>query len=210
MTKKLEINGYKIPGARGSMALWKALYNVLNNPGISQQHQSADCASFSGLNQSTMMWLTSPGPRSPAEILWDRRKEGTFRLYPNEWTQKALDIVPHPNDTLTAEMKKRIANKRFLPGDRLHQDLGWSRPEGRDVLFVNYIAADAGKYDNGGLIPNSERQNFFERYEDIRTTVELVPYNPNPSAPVYSMQQHLKAQVFVDEKFEIVWLSSLS
>ena len=208
MTKKIEVNGYKIPGQRGGIAVWKALYNVLNNPGISQKHQLADAACFSSLNHSTLGWLTSPGTNSPAGKLWDRRKEGAFRLYPNEWTQIAFDLIPHPDQVLTEEIRRSVrSTKRFKAGDCLVETVA---SEPRHVTFVNYVVTDAGKYDHGCLVPNSERVNYFENPDEITATIEIVPYFPNPDWPSYSIQQHLKAQVLVDGKLEVVWVSRLS
>lgn len=208
MTKKPEVNGYKIPGQRGGTALWKALYNVLNNPGISQKHQLADAASFSSLNHSTLGWLTSPGANSPAGKLWDRRKEGVFRLYPNEWTQTALDLIPHPDQVLSEEIRRRVqSTKRFKAGDRLLETVSGDQ---RHVTFVKYAVSDGGKYNHGCLVPNSERVNYFENPDEIIATTEIVPYAPNPDWPSYSIQQHLKAQVLVDGKLEVVFHSFLS
>ena len=208
MIKKIEVNGYKIPGQRGGIALWKALYNVLNNPGISQKHQLADAASFSSLNHSTLGWLTSPGTNSPAGKLWDRRKEGVFRLYPNQWTQNAFDHIPHPDEVLSKEMRLRVKDtKLFKTGDCLLETVG---PSQRRVTFVNYAVSDGGKYDQGCLVPNSERVNYFENPDEIIATIDLKPYVANPDWPSYSIQQHLKAQVLVDGKFEVVFHSFLS
>ena len=86
------INGFKIPGGRGGAAVLRACQMVRQNPGIKQADLINHVTSWANLNLSTAGWITSPGPKSPAEILWDRRKEGRgFKCYPNEHTP---DIDP--------------------------------------------------------------------------------------------------------------------
>lgn len=85
---KLIVNGYKVPGAWSGVAVRYACERVLENPGISQGELLQEATTVSGLNLGTAGWITSPGPKSPATLLWDRRKEGVFRCYPNEFTEK--------------------------------------------------------------------------------------------------------------------------
>lgn len=85
---KLIVNGYKVPGAWSGVAVRYACERVLANPGISQVDLLQAATTVSGLNLGTAGWITSPGPKSPATLLWDRRKEGVFRCYPNEFTEK--------------------------------------------------------------------------------------------------------------------------
>ena len=81
------IGGYNVPGGKGGAAVARACQLVLQNPGIKQGDIHEQAASWAGLNHSTANWLTSPGPKSPAEILWTRKKEERgFRCYPNSLT----------------------------------------------------------------------------------------------------------------------------
>lgn len=81
------IGGYRVPGGSSGAAVRKACEIVLAQPGIRQAKLLDDVVKFSRLNLSTAGWITSPGPKSPACILWDRRKEGgVFCCFPNEFT----------------------------------------------------------------------------------------------------------------------------
>lgn len=89
MAKKehLVINGYRVPGGGGGIAVRRACETVLANPGIKQSELLREAVTFSTINFSTAGWITSPGPKSPACILWDRRKvDGVFCCFPNEFT----------------------------------------------------------------------------------------------------------------------------
>ena len=86
------IGGYTVPGGRGGAAVAYACQLVLQRPGIKQGDIHAEASYWSGLNHSTASWIASPGAKSPAGILWDRRKEGRgFKCYPNELTDKLGD-----------------------------------------------------------------------------------------------------------------------
>jgi hypothetical protein len=87
---KLIVNGYKVPGGWSGVAVRAACERVLANPGITQKELLEHAVGRSGLNFSTAGWITSPGPKSPATLLWERRKEGVFRCYPNEHTDKVV------------------------------------------------------------------------------------------------------------------------
>ena len=80
------VNGYKIPTASAGVAVRRACELVTLQPGIPQKDVLEGAAEYSGLNTSHATWITSPSPKSPAGILWDRRKEGVFKCYPNEHT----------------------------------------------------------------------------------------------------------------------------
>jgi hypothetical protein len=211
MKTKIEVNGFKIPGEFGAVALWKALFNVLNNPGISQTYQLQDAANFSSLNHSTLGWLTSPGPKSPAEKLWDRRKEGVFCLYPNQWTQKAFDLIPHPDTILTEYMKSRARKcPIFKEGDNVTERIG---DQVRKGTFLRYIVANPrqtyNENGNYGLV-SVRRENSFESIEEIVATTELQPFNNNPKFPLYSIQNQLEASFLVDGCIETTFLQFLS
>ena len=67
------------------------------------------------LFRSTAGWITTPGPKSPANILWNRRKEGVFRCYPNEHTALfTLDPVDLARDLCKRAMEEQV---RFKVGD---------------------------------------------------------------------------------------------
>ena len=86
------INGYKIPAGKGGLAIRIAAQMIMKNPGIKQGDLLNEACAAAELNVSTATWITSPGSKSPAEKLWDRKKEGRgFKLYPNEWTQAVAE-----------------------------------------------------------------------------------------------------------------------
>lgn len=214
MSKNQTVNGYKIPSAGAGVAVWKALYNVLTTPGITQTRQLLDCANFSGLNHSTLGWLTSPGANSPAEKLWDRRKEGVFKLYPNEWTQQAFDNIVHPNDVLTAKLKKqwtqgwskKFENRNFRDikvGDFVYEQIGGVTR--RWGTFICWVVTDGGRYGSAPTADPRHRENYFDSIDDICGTYELQSYNVQaPENPLYSVQRHLEAKLLIDGKFQNV------
>jgi hypothetical protein len=88
------INGYKIPGGKGGLAVRIAADLIAKNPGIKQAELLSRACNQADLNLSTSGWITSPGDKSPAMKLWTRKKEGRgFCLYPNEWTQEAAQSL---------------------------------------------------------------------------------------------------------------------
>jgi len=89
---KLIINNYTMPGKKGGIAVRKACAMILENPGHKQGDVLEYAANFAGINRGTATWLTSPGDKSPATLLWDRRPEGRgYHLYPNEFTEQGAD-----------------------------------------------------------------------------------------------------------------------
>lgn len=129
MLKGTIVNGYKIPGAGGGVMVMKACELVCQNPGITQKDLLNQAVEFSGLNHSTATWLTSPGPKSPAEKLWERRKEGVFKCYPIEGvtnlvhgSQIALNDERMDNCLRLAREWKYIPT----PGDIVEVDNGYS------------------------------------------------------------------------------------
>lgn len=83
------IGGYRVPGGQGGAAVRFACERVLAHPGISQVSLLKEASSFAGLNLSTATWITSPSSKSPATILWDRRKVGSvYCCFPNDLTDK--------------------------------------------------------------------------------------------------------------------------
>jgi hypothetical protein len=109
---KLVIGGYNVPSGAGRVAVAAAIDLIKQNPGVKQVDVQKHAVRFSGLNSSTAGWVTSPGVKSPATILWDRRKEGVFRCYPNENTALFnLDPVQLASDLCKREMAEVIQVK---------------------------------------------------------------------------------------------------
>ena len=113
------IGGYTVPGGKGGAAVAQACQLILQNPGIKQGDIHEQAAHWAGLNHSTANWLTSPGSKSPAAILWDRRKEGRgFRCYPNEHTDKLGDPRIRLRQELLKEFDREWGNSgRPNPGE---------------------------------------------------------------------------------------------
>ena len=95
------VNGYKVPGGRGGAAVAKACQLIIQNPGIKQGDVLDQVTNWAKLNHSTANWITSPGPKSPAERLWSRQKVGRgFCCFPNEYTH----LLGDPRIRLQAEV----------------------------------------------------------------------------------------------------------
>ena len=109
---KLVIGGYSVPGGAGRIAVAAAVDLIKRYPGVKQVDVQKHAVRFSGLNGSTAGWVTSPGVKSPATILWDRRKEDVFRCFPNENTALFdLDPVQVASDLCKREMAESIRVK---------------------------------------------------------------------------------------------------
>ena len=136
------IGGYTVPGGKGGAAVAKACQLILQNPGIKQGDIHEQAAHWAGLNHSTANWLTSPGSKSPAAILWDRRKEGRgFRCYPNEHTDKLGD----PRIRLRQELLKDF--------DRDWESAGRPFPGNLvTIKKVRYSADSLQEYEIGLLL----------------------------------------------------------
>jgi hypothetical protein len=109
MAKKTEliIGSYTVPGGLGRAAVARACNLVSQHPGIKQGDLMYSASNWACLNTSTSSWLTSPGPKSPAGILWDRKKDGRgFRCYPNSLTSQIGDARLY----LQAETLKKWTN----------------------------------------------------------------------------------------------------
>ena len=112
---KLVIDGYNVPSGAGRVAVAAAVDLIKRYPGVKQADVQKHAVRFSGLNGSTAGWVTSPGVKSPATVLWDRRKEGVFRCYPNENTALFdLDPVQLASDLCKRQMAEDIQIK---PGE---------------------------------------------------------------------------------------------
>jgi len=133
------VGGYVVPGGRGGAAVAYACQLVLQNPGIKQGDIHELAASWSGLNHSTASWIGSPGPKSPAEILWDRRKEGRgFKCYPNDLTDKLGD----PRIRLQADILKEFDKEWKAAGSPVPGALV-------NVKRVRWSASDSQLYTTG-------------------------------------------------------------
>lgn len=110
---KLIVNGYSLPRGYGGVAVRRACELILAHPGIAQKDLLPEAAKFAGLNLSTAGWITSPGPKSPAGILWERRKETIFRCYPNEHTEKAVGAQTALLNEKIAQPKRRWAEGKL-------------------------------------------------------------------------------------------------
>ena len=149
----LIINGFRVPGGFSGVAVRRACETVLANPGIPQTQLLQEAVRYSGINLGTAGWITSPGPKSPATLLWDRRKEGTFKCYPNEHTDKVVGA----QDALFDEFVKTTT--------RVFMDVKF-RPNPGDLVRVSQWAAEGE-----GIFLGYQLGQDYRRF-GIRNTVE--------------------------------------
>jgi len=120
------VNGYKIPGGLGGIAVRYACELVIRTPGISQQNLLKSAAAMSYLDISHIGWLCSPhGINSPAGLLWDRDKrlvpdnqKKVFKCFPNEFTEQGTGSTAAIKEYIVKN--SRIACAHFWdkkPGD---------------------------------------------------------------------------------------------
>ena len=135
--ERLVVNGYIVPGGYGGAAVRRACETILENPGITQKDLLQEAVRFSGINFSTAGWITSPGPKSPATILWDRRKEGTFKCYPNEHTEGVVGAQAALFDEVMNQTRLQLRGVKYrpVPGE-----------------LVSFLAIDGTPYSTGLLI----------------------------------------------------------
>jgi hypothetical protein len=135
--ERLVVNGYIVPGGYGGAAVRRACETILENPGITQKDLLQEAVRFSGINFSTAGWITSPGPKSPATILWDRRKEGTFKCYPNEHTEGVVGAEAALFDEIMNGVRLQLRGVvyRPVPGE-----------------LVSFLDIDGTPYSTGLLI----------------------------------------------------------
>jgi hypothetical protein len=135
--ERLVVNGYIVPGGYGGAAVRRACETILENPGITQKDLLQEAVRFSGINFSTAGWITPPGPKSPATLLWDRRKEGTFKCYPNEHTEGVVGAEAALFDEIMNGVRLQLRGVvyRPVPGE-----------------LVSFLDIDGTPYSTGLLI----------------------------------------------------------
>ena len=135
--ERLVVNGYIVPGGYGGAAVRRACETILENPGITQKDLLQEAVRFSGINLSTAGWITSPGPKSPATLLWDRRKEGVFKCYPNEHTEGVVGAEAALFDEIMNGVRLQLRGVvyRPVPGE-----------------LVSFLDIDGTPYSTGLLI----------------------------------------------------------
>ena len=119
---ELVIGGYKVPGGKGRLAVAAAVDLIKREPGVKQTEVQKHAVRFAGLNPSTAGWITSPGTGlgRPTGILWERKKVGTYRCYPNKNTEQ---FIWDPCDLAAEYCKQQMAGLgRLRPGDILSFD----------------------------------------------------------------------------------------
>ena len=83
------INGYRLPSARLCVAVAKACQIITERPGIPQRELLEQTSRWLKMPAG---WLGSASARSPAGLLWERKKVGrSYRCYPNEHTSAMGD-----------------------------------------------------------------------------------------------------------------------
>jgi hypothetical protein len=106
-------------------------------PGITQKALLAEAIRYSGLNGSTAVWITSPGSKSPAGLLWDRNKEGVFKCYPNKFTEEVVGAQAALFDKIMNRVRLQLRGVvyRPVPGE-----------------LVSFLASDGDPYATGFFI----------------------------------------------------------
>jgi hypothetical protein len=133
----LVVNGYRVPGGYSGVAVRRACEMVVAIPGITQKDLLAEAIRYSGLNGGTAGWITSPGSKSPATLLWDRNKEGVFKCYPNEHTERVVGAQAALFDEIMNQNRLQLRGVvyRPVPGE-----------------LVSFLAIDGTPYSTGLLI----------------------------------------------------------
>jgi hypothetical protein len=139
---KLIVNGYKVPSAWSGVAVRYACERVLASPGISQVDLLQESTTVSGLNIGTAGWLTSPGPKSPATLLWDRRKERVFRCYPNEFTEKVTGYLGAIREEITRFTLGRCKMNRVPEIGELVQVRSGDGYHHHEGVVLGFVAGD--------------------------------------------------------------------
>jgi hypothetical protein len=135
--ERLVVNGYIVPGGYGGAAVRRACETILENPGITQKDLLQEAVRYSGINMGTAGWITSPGPKSPATLLWDRRKEGVFKCYPNEHTEGVVGAEAALFDEIMNQNRLQLRGVKYRPAPG---------------ELVSFLAIDGTPYSTGLLI----------------------------------------------------------
>jgi hypothetical protein len=141
---KTIVNEYTVPGGYSGVAVRRACETVLANPGITQKDLLEEAVRYSGINFSTAGWLTSPGDpwngKSPATRLWDRRKEKTFKCYPNEHTDKVVGAETALFDEIMNQTRLGFRGVKYRPkvGDLVALTAAIDGRVFAEGLFIGY------------------------------------------------------------------------
>ena len=146
---KTIVNGYTVPGGYSGVAVRHACETVLKNPGITQKDLLEAAVKCSGLNFGTAGWITSPGPKSPATLLWDRRKEGVFKCYPNEHTDKVIGAEAALFDEIMNQTRLSFRGVKYRPavGDLVALNSAVDGKVYAEGLFIGYSFGRMGDSD---------------------------------------------------------------
>ena len=137
---KTVVNGYTVPGGFSGVAVRHACETVLKNPGITQKDLLEAAVQYSGLNFGTAGWITSPGPKSPATLLWDRQKEKVFKCYPNEHTEKVAGAEAALFDEVMNQTRLSFRGVKYRPavGDLVALTAAIDGKVYAEGLFIGY------------------------------------------------------------------------
>ena len=161
----LVVNGYRVPRGYGGIAVRRACELVIANPGIPQMEVLKLSVAYSGISLSQAGWITSPGPKSPATLLWDRRKEGVFRCYPNEHTEKVIGAQDALFDEFVRVSTKNYKDAKYhpKPGDLVRSSQYNAEVEG---VFLGYQLGE--NFRSHGL------RSTIEEWFTERPVIELI------------------------------------
>ena len=163
---KTIVNEYTVPGGFSGVAVRRACEHVLANPGVSQVELLQVAVQYSGINFGTAGWITSPGNpwtgKSPATRLWDRRKEGTFKCYPNEYTDKVVGAESALFDEIMNQTRLSFRGVKYRPkvGDLVALTAAVDDKVFAEGLFIGYAF--------GKMRPNDPLYNSVEDIIEAR------------------------------------------
>lgn len=147
--QKIVVNGYSIPGGLGRIAVAAAVELVRRNPGVRQTEVLKHAVEFSGLNESTASWITSPG-KGPCGALWERRGS-PYQCYlipaAEGFNLDPIDLsISHAKLMFDEERNK--CGMSMQPGDIVHATDRVRHVGHRDgpFLFLNYVITGFGRH----------------------------------------------------------------
>lgn len=154
---KLIVNGYKVPDGFSGVAVRRACELIIERPGVTQKEVLEVATAASGLHLSTAGWITSPGPKSPACVLWERRKEGVFKCYPNEFTNKVTGSTEFLHNKFIEDVRRDLKAAKFIPKvGELVDIIDWNGSlKVRNGLFLGYHIVSSGA-QNSEVFTNPE------------------------------------------------------